>query len=115
MPREGVYANVWTPRLGAYMRPVGQASLDGIAKIGREGVIFLDGERTTCARNFTGDFELPDGWADAWRALVREREEAFAAMSARAAWLVVPDKLAVDFEHLTERLAVGRRPVQLLR
>lgn len=108
-------ANVFHPDLAAWGHPAGYRSDDGIAIVGREGWLFLCGGTNANLGQYVGAVEMEPGWEEAWRALLRDREEDVRALGVAAATLVVPDKLAVYEERYPEPLEhVGPRPIERL-
>lgn len=109
------YVNLWTPELARYAPPPGTRSPDEVAEVGHDGELFLRGGTNDVQAQFAGTFPLPQGWLEAWQAVVRDRAAETAGMELRSAWLVVPEKRAVARDLLPEPLPAARRPIQLLR
>lgn len=107
-------ANVWTPELDSFCPPPGTVSPDGVAEVGREGMLFIRGGSNDARGQFDGSAELPKDWAQQWRAAHEHRRGQATRLGIEPIWLVVPDKLACQGHQLAEPLGTARRPVQRL-
>ncbi|MFL5844097.1 MAG: hypothetical protein ACJ762_05325 [Solirubrobacteraceae bacterium] len=108
------YVNMWTPENARFTPAPGTISPDGVAEVGREGVLFLRGGTNDNREQFAGRFELPERWEQDWAQAVAVRTAEAERLGVDCVWLTVPDKLACDGHLLTEPLPDARRPVQQL-
>lgn len=112
--RQQAVVNVYRPDLAAWTHQPGIRSPDGIAMVGRDGWLFLCSGSNSVVEQFAGH-PMEEGWLEGWRAALRLRAREVAALGARMAFLVVPDKLAVYEPFYPEPIVpAGPRPVELL-
>ncbi len=113
--RKPPVVNVFHPDLEPYTTPPGTRSPDGIAIVGRGGMLLLCGGTNANLPQYVGAAEMAADWLDQWRKVVLARREEMRAMGLASALLVVPDKLAVYEERYPEPLEkVGPRPIERL-
>ena len=113
--RKPAVVNIFHPDLAPYALPPGTRSPDGIAIVGRDGMLHLCGGTNAILDQYVGEFELAPDWLDQWREIVLARRGEMQAMGVANALLVVPDKLAVYEERYPEPLEkIGPRPVERL-
>lgn len=107
--------NTWHPDFAAWGHQPGALSGDGVAIVGHEGWLFINGGSNSNVAQHTGELQMTDEWATAWAELMRVRLEEADRLGFTTAFVVVPDKLAVQEEHFPEPLATnGPRPVERL-
>ncbi|MBJ7332958.1 MAG: hypothetical protein JHC95_23895, partial [Solirubrobacteraceae bacterium] len=95
--------------------PVGTASPDDVAVVGRDGWLFIARGANDFVRQVTGEVPLPETSLTAWRGLLETQRAAAEKHGVRLVQLVIPDKLAVYRDRFPEDLApVGPRPVEQL-
>jgi hypothetical protein len=103
--------NIWHEDLADWTHPVGSTSPDGVALVGREGWLFIQGGTNSNLAQHTGEVTMAAGWADQWRALIEARCAAADRLGVRLAQLIIPDKLAIEEAHLPEPIEIrGLRP-----
>jgi alginate O-acetyltransferase complex protein AlgJ len=104
--------NCWIDGWERFARSAGEVSSDGVAIIGHHGYLFIYGGSNDNVAAHRGEAETPEGWMDSWRALIRERLDHVRETGRRAAFVVVPEKLAVYSDLFPLDLTARRlRPV----
>lgn len=104
-------ANIWHEDLAEWGHPVGSTSPDGVAVVGQRGWLFIQGGSNSNLAQHTGELQMADGWDENWRALCEARRASAERAGVRLAQLIIPDKLAIEEEHLPEPITVhGTRP-----
>jgi alginate O-acetyltransferase complex protein AlgJ len=107
--------NCWIDGWEHFARPIGEVSSDGVAIIGHRGYLFIYGGSNDNVAAHRGEAETPEGWMDSWQALMRDRLDYVCETGRRAAFVVVPEKLAVYPDLFPQDLtARGPRPVLTL-
>jgi alginate O-acetyltransferase complex protein AlgJ len=104
-------ANIWHPELQQWTHPVGAPSPDEVAVVGKNGYFFLSGGTNSTLAQHTGELAMTDAWAPAWQALMEFRLADAEQRGLTAAFIIVPDKLAVqEADYPTPLEIMARRP-----
>jgi alginate O-acetyltransferase complex protein AlgJ len=75
--------------------PPATRSPDGDAVVGYGGTLFLCGGINSNLEQFLGEMPMSPQWLEEWRGVIAGREEEIDRLGLAAAFLVIPDKLAV--------------------
>lgn len=93
----------------------GTYSPDGSSRVGSDGHVFLVAGTNSILDQFRGDYSVPDGWEQNWRAVLEERSDQADHIGVPVYTLTVPDKLAISPEQFPDAIAApGPRPAERL-
>jgi len=109
------FVNVYEEGIARWTTPPGTRSADGVAIVGREGWLFLNGGNNDLIAQYTGAYELDPDWLVRWRRLIDHRIRSAGELGVDLAMLMLPDKLTVYNRHFPLPLErIGPRPVERL-
>jgi hypothetical protein len=104
--------NCWIEGWERFTRPVGEVSSDGVAIVGHRGYLFIYGGSNDNVAAHRGETRTPEGWMDSWRGLMRDRLDYVRETGRCAAFVVVPEKIAIYSDLFPQDLtARGPRPI----
>lgn len=109
------FVNVYEEGIARWTMPPGTVSDDGVAIVGHEGWLLLNGGNNDVLGQHTGAYELDPDWLERWRRLIEHRIRSAGELGVDLAMLMLPDKLTVYERHFPLPLErVGPRPVERL-